>query len=93
MSRIKDQARIAGTEQALRQIAEQYYLGCRAYHQLVKAGSDKRVLWHIRLKTLAQTGNQLADALMLPRPNWPALYHISQRYSRNTANPFQAVTR
>lgn len=92
MSRVKDQARITAAGQTLRQIAEQYYLGCRAYHQLVACRSQHRVLWHVRLKTLAQTGNQLADALHLARPNWPLLYHISHRYCRNSGNPFRAVT-
>ncbi len=89
MSRISHQIRIDATAQLLRQIAQDYYLGCRAYHVLVEHHSPERAHFHVRLKTLAQIGAALADALCTPRPNWPVLYHIARRYRHQQANPFQ----
>jgi hypothetical protein len=85
---IQQQARLEATGHLLCEMAKEYYLGCKAYHQQVEIGADTRALWHIRLKTLAQIGNQLADVLGVPRPNWPVLYHIAHRFRFLTGNPF-----
>lgn len=87
-TRITDGVKFDATQQLLHDIAVRYYLGSKAFHICAETGAEQRVHWHVRLKTLAQLGNQLADALIVPRPNWPALFYTAHRYRRLTHNPF-----
>jgi hypothetical protein len=87
-TRTDHRAVVTAASELLHGIAVKYYLGCKAYHLCVQAGSPDRALWHVRLKTLTQIGNQLADALGQPWPNWPVLFHTAHRYRRLDHNPF-----
>lgn len=86
-TRITDSVKLDATHQLLADVAARYYLGCKTYHCTDK-DTPERTHWHIRLKTLAQLGNQLADALIVTRPNWQVLYYTAHRYRRHDHNPF-----
>ncbi|GAA1028507.1 hypothetical protein GCM10009557_13790 [Virgisporangium ochraceum] len=87
-TRITDGVKLDAVHELLRDVAASYYMGCKAYHIFTETGADERVYWHIRLKTLTQFGNQLADALVVARPNWKVLYHTARRYRRLDHDPF-----
>jgi hypothetical protein len=89
-TRITDGVKLDAAHQLLHDIAARYYLGCKAYHICAETGAADRVHWHIRLKTMAQVGNQLADALIVARPNWRVLYHTAQRHRHLGHNPFSS---
>lgn len=82
--------KLAAADELLRGIADKYYMGAKAFHICAHAGSPDRALWHVRLKTLTQIGNQLADALTVPRPNWKVLFYTAHRYRNLDHNPLQA---
>ena len=84
--------RLSGASELLRDLAEHYYLGCKAYHICTQTGSPERRQWHVRLKTLAQIGNRLADVLHETRPNWKILFHTAHRYRQLDHNPFHTPT-
>jgi hypothetical protein len=92
MNRIATQAKLDATSRLLALLAQDYYRGCKAYHVLTAQRSPDRAHWHVRLKTMAQLGNALADALIQPRPNWPALFHIADRFRTVPGDPFQPRT-
>ena len=87
----EQRAKLAAADELLRGIAEKYYMGAKAFHICAHAGSPDRAHWHVRLKTLAQIGNQLADALQQTRPDWKVLFYTAHRYRNLDHNPFQAT--
>ncbi|HZN72693.1 MAG TPA: hypothetical protein VFC00_13575 [Micromonosporaceae bacterium] len=90
MTRLSLQIQLAQIEHLLRHIAEDYYTAAKAYHILRATGHPDRIRLHARLKTLAQVGNSLADALHCRRPPWHLFYDHTGRDPHCTANPFQA---
>jgi hypothetical protein len=87
----EQRAKLAAADELLRGIAEKYYMGAKAFHICAQAGSPDRAHWHVRLKTLAQIGNQLADALVVTRPDWKTLFYTAHRYRNLDHNPFRAT--
>ncbi|HZN71818.1 MAG TPA: hypothetical protein VFC00_09095 [Micromonosporaceae bacterium] len=79
MTQLSMQIQLAQIEHLLRHIAEDYYTAAKAYHILRATGHPDRIRFHARLKTLAQVGNSLADALHCRRPPWHLFYDQTGR--------------
>ena len=91
MNRIGVQVKLDAAHHLLRHIAEDYYLGAKTYHTLTPK-TAQRAYSHVRLKTLAQLGTSLADALGCLCPHWEVLYHTAGYNPADSFNPFQSGT-